>query len=46
VPTTKSDGSIYFTDLRISPETPQQWDLTFMGVYRLSPDMTSSCPTA
>jgi gluconolactonase len=35
----KSDGSIYFTDPWTSPDIPQQWDLTFMGVYRLSPDL-------
>ncbi len=35
----KSDGSIYFTDPWTSPEVPQQWDLTFMGVYRLSADL-------
>lgn len=35
----KSDGSIYFTDPWTSPSAPQQWDLTFSGVYRLSPDL-------
>lgn len=35
----KSDGSIYFTDPWTSPNPPQQWDLTFSGVYRLSPDL-------
>jgi gluconolactonase len=35
----KSDGSIYFTDPWTSPEVPQQWDLTFMGVYRVTPDL-------
>jgi gluconolactonase len=35
----KSDGSIYFTDPWTSPDIQQQWDLTFMGVYRLSPDL-------
>src|SRR5213595_2768894 len=35
----KSDGAIYFTD-PWSLQTPQeQWDLTFAGVYRLSPDL-------
>jgi len=37
----KSDGSIYFTDPWTSPEVPQQWDLTFMGVYRVTPDLGS-----
>ena len=35
----KSDGAIYFTDPWTSPAAPQQWDLTFSGVYRLSPDL-------
>jgi gluconolactonase len=35
----KSDGSIYFTDPWTSPDIQQQWDMTFMGVYRLSPDL-------
>ena len=35
----KSDGSIYFTDPWTSPEIPQQWDLTLMGVYRVTPDL-------
>jgi gluconolactonase len=35
----KSDGSIYFTDPWISPDVPQQWDLTFAGVYRITPDL-------
>jgi gluconolactonase len=35
----KSDGSIYFTDPWTSPDIPQQWDMTFMGVYRVSPDL-------
>jgi gluconolactonase len=37
----KSDGSIYFTDPWTSPLAPEQWDLTFAGVYRLSPDLGS-----
>ncbi|MGH7099643.1 MAG: SMP-30/gluconolactonase/LRE family protein [Stellaceae bacterium] len=37
----KSDGSIYFTDPWTSPNAPQQWDLTFSGVYRLSPDLST-----
>jgi gluconolactonase len=35
----KSDGAIYFTDPWTSPNPPQQWDLTFSGVYRLTPDL-------
>jgi sugar lactone lactonase YvrE len=35
----KSDGSIYFTDPWTSPNPPQQWDLIFSGVYRLSADL-------
>ncbi len=35
----KSDGSIYFTDPWTSPNPPQQWDQTFSGVYRVSPDL-------
>ena len=35
----KSDGSIYFTDPWTSPNPAQQWDLTFSGVYRVSPDL-------
>jgi gluconolactonase len=35
----KSDGAIYFTDPWSSPLAPDQWDLTFNGVYRLSPDL-------
>src|SRR5262249_34504196 len=35
----KSDGAIYVTD-PWTLETPQeQWDLTFAGVYRLTPDL-------
>ena len=34
----KSDGSIYFTD-PVGPAVPEQWDLTFQGVYRVSPDL-------
>jgi gluconolactonase len=34
----KSDGSIYFTD-PTGPAAPEQWDLTFQGVYRVSPDL-------
>ena len=35
----KSDGSIYFTDPWTSPNPPNQWDLTFSGVYRVTPDL-------
>ena len=35
----KSDGSIYFTDPWTSPNPPQQWDLTFSGVYRITADL-------
>lgn len=35
----KSDGSIYFTDPWTSPLPAEQWDLTFSGVYRVSPDL-------
>src|SRR5262250_217246 len=35
----KSDGSIYFTDPWTNPAAPEQWDLTFSGVYRLSADL-------
>jgi len=35
----KSDGCIYFTDPWTSPNAPQQWDLTFSGVYRVTPDL-------
>jgi gluconolactonase len=34
----KSDGSIYFTD-PAGPAAPEQWDLTFQGVYRVSADL-------
>src|SRR6195256_892237 len=35
----KSDGSIYFSDPWSSPTAPEQWDLTFSGVYRITPDL-------
>ena len=35
----KSDGCIYFTDPWTSPSAPEQWDLTFAGVYRVTPDL-------
>ena len=34
----KSDGAIYFTDPWTNP-APNQWDWTFSGVYRLTPDL-------
>jgi gluconolactonase len=34
----KSDGSIYFTDPNHNI-VPEQWDLQFPGVYRLTPDL-------
>src|SRR6266849_3999536 len=35
----KSDGSIYFTDPWSNPLAPEQWDLPFSGVYRITPDL-------
>src|SRR5215475_6214485 len=35
----KSDGSIYFTDPWTSPAPPNEWDLPFSGVYRVTPDL-------
>jgi gluconolactonase len=35
----KSDGSIYFTDPWSPALVREQWDLTFNGVYRLTPDL-------
>jgi gluconolactonase len=35
----KSDGCIYFTDPWTLPTPPEQWDLTFNGVYRVTPDL-------
>jgi gluconolactonase len=35
----KSDGCIYFTDPWTSPTAPEQWDLSFSGVYRITPDL-------
>lgn len=37
----RSDGCIYFTDPWTSPTAPEQWDLTFSGVYRVTPDLGS-----
>ena len=36
----KSDGAVYFTDPG-GNALPEQWDLTFAGVYRVSPDLGS-----
>jgi gluconolactonase len=33
----KSDGAIYFTDPWSNPLPPEQWDLPYSGVYRVSP---------
>jgi gluconolactonase len=35
----KSDGCIYFTDPWTNPTAPQQWDLQYSGVYRVTPDL-------
>lgn len=35
----KSDGSIYITDPWTHRRPREQWDLTFSGVYRVSPDL-------
>src|SRR6266436_1211716 len=35
----KSDGCIYFTDPWTSPLAPEEWDLTFSGVYRITSDL-------
>jgi gluconolactonase len=35
----KSDGCIYFTDPWTNPNAPQQWDLPFAGIYRITPDL-------
>src|SRR5271166_1796850 len=35
----KSDGCIYFTDPWTSPAPAEQWDMTFAGVYRMTPDL-------
>jgi len=34
----KSDGSIYFTDPN-GNFVPEQWDLTFAGIFRVTPDL-------
>ena len=33
----KSDGCIYFTDPWTLPTPPEQWDLPYSGVYRVTP---------
>jgi gluconolactonase len=35
----KSDGCIYFTDPWTNPAPPEQWDQTFSGVFRVTPDL-------
>src|SRR5260221_2180503 len=35
----KSDGSIYFTDPWSNPLAPEQWDLPYSGVFRITPDL-------
>jgi gluconolactonase len=35
----KSDGAIYFTDPWTLQTPQEQWDMTFAGVYRLTPDL-------
>jgi len=35
----KSDGCIYFTDPWTSQAAPEQWDLQYSGVYRVTPDL-------
>jgi gluconolactonase len=37
----KSDGAIYFTDPWTSAEAPGETDMTFAGVYRISPDRST-----
>jgi len=37
----RSDGCIYFTDPWTSPSAPEEWDLTYSGVYRVTPDLGS-----
>lgn len=37
----RSDGNIYFTDPSTMIGGPQQWDLDFAGVYRVTPDLAS-----
>ena len=35
----ESDGCFYFTDPWTNPTAPEQWDLTFSGVYRVTSDL-------
>ena len=35
----KSDGCIYCTDPWTNPSPPEQWDLPFASVYRITPDL-------
>src|ERR1700731_1074013 len=35
----RSDGCIYFSDPWSSPAAPEQWDLQYSGVYRMTPDL-------
>src|SRR5260370_5719035 len=35
----RSDGCIYFTDPWSSPAAPEQWDLQYSGVYRMTADL-------
>src|SRR5437016_1324492 len=35
----KSDGCIYVTDPWTQPESPGQFDMTYAGVYRVTPDL-------
>src|SRR5712691_625554 len=35
----RSDGCIYFTDPWSSTAAPEQWDLQYSGVYRMTPDL-------
>ena len=37
----KSDGAIYFTDPWTSADAPGETDMTFCGVYRISPDRST-----
>ncbi len=35
----RSDGGIYFTDPWTGSAAPQQWDRTFPGIFRVTPDL-------
>jgi gluconolactonase len=37
----KSDGAIYFTDPWTAAEAPGETDMTYCGVYRISPDRST-----